>query len=295
MSSAVEANATNLTPLFDLLPGFSYPQDETRVGLDTAVPLIVREYAAGLVGAYAGRRYDELAAGSDGLLEYLGRWAADPETTPTDPDGSGWDYCYGDAYRSLMNGGYDACQVAASVAARLGACGVTGAWSVELSQPLRLRWGDCLLPPATQLSVHSGASEATIEHDGPAGSGVANLRREDGLWQGDRDHARRRVARHGTSFEVLVREALAMRDYEDLIGRALEVVPERMYQVFDEALDIIATYTPQYLPWTARAIHQMFLLSPSPGRVESGSVEHYLGLVHLSLHNEPLPVAELLV
>lgn len=302
MASAVQANTTTTSgttrdSLIDLLPGFSYPQADTSASMDVAVPMIVREYSAGLVGAYLGQQFAEIEAVSEGLAEYLGAWIADPAAlSPGGPDPvPGWDYAFGDTYRSLVNGGYDSPRIVASVAAHLGACGQAGSWSVRLDRPLQLRWSDVLLPPATALQVSGEADRVDIAYEGPDGSGTETLQRSDDGWTGDHLPARARVSRHGTSFEVLTRDALAMRDYEDLIERALTSVPPKMYQVFDDALDIIKEYTPQYLPWTARTIHQMFLLSPNPGRVESGSVEHYLGLVHLSLHGEPLPVAELLV
>ena len=46
-----------------------------------------------------------------------------------------------------------------------------------------------------------------------------------------------------------------------------------------------AAHSPQHL-------HPVF---HAPITIESGSVEHYLGLIHLSAHAAPLPVAELLV
>jgi len=278
------------------LPGLSYPQADSPA-VDVLAAMVVREYSAGLTGAYLGRQFAAVEAASEGLTGYLGRWVVSPDSL-TGSDSApavGWDYAFGDAYRSLVNGGYDAAQVATSIAAHLGACGLPGAWSVRLETPLRLRWSDVLLPSATALAVESDGDCAVVSYEGPDGSGAETLHRSDGAWQGKSIPARQKVSRHGTSFEVLTQDALAMRDYEDLIGRALSVVPPQMYRVFDDALDIVAEYAPQYLPWTARAIHQMFLLTPNPGRVESGSVEHYLGLVHLSLHGEPVPVAELLV
>jgi HEXXH motif-containing protein len=68
-----------------------------------------------------------------------------------------------------------------------------------------------------------------------------------------------------------------------------------MLDVFADAFALLSEFAPEYLPWIARTIHQLFLLSPKPSKVESGSVEHYLGLVHLTAHGEPLPVAELLL
>ncbi|PBA29001.1 hypothetical protein CKJ65_25160 [Mycobacterium intracellulare] len=283
--------------LADLFPEFSCPRAGGAAVLDAAVPMIAREYATGLIGAYLGQQFEKISQCSDGILEYLGQWVTDPQRSVVEGQLPflGWDYSFGDAYRSIMNGGHDAALVAASVAAHLGTCGIPGSWSIRLGQPVRLRWSGVLLPPATSVEVHCRRDKASIIFSGGPRAGTEELCRVDGAWLATNADSRAPVSKHGIEFQLLTRAALAMRDYDDLLDRALPDVPPEMYQVFDEALDILARYAPQYLPWIARTIHQMFLLRPSRGKVESGSVEHYLGLVHLSLHSEPLPVAELLV
>jgi len=145
--------------------------------------------------------------------------------------------------------------------------------------------------------VRSDGRQVRIDYTGPDASGSIEMSSADGRWALDAPAPVVQLAavrRHGVGFTILTRDALTMRDYEDLLERACEQVDPRMLQVFDAALDLAATYAPQYLRWVERTVHQMFLIAPNPGRVESGSVEHYLGLVHLTEHPEPLPVAELL-
>ncbi len=278
-----------------MLDGFSYPQAEHAADLDQLVPLIVREYAAGITGAFLGRAVDALDSASEGLIDYLASWVADPTGEPAAR--LGWDYAFGDAYRTMHNLGGDPVTVGAAIGMHLGTLGCPGAWAVTLPAPRRLRWDEVLLPEAEQITVDSDGALCRIDYSGRHTTGSTCLAGLDGRWRADSGPDATelpRVDRYGVAFTVLTRDALGMRDYEDLLQRARVSVDPRMLHVFDQALDIVAGYTPQYLPWIARTVHQLFLIAPKPGRVESGSVEHYLGLVHLSEHPEPLPVAELL-
>lgn len=281
--------------LSSMLDGFSYPQSAHVSDLDDLVPLVVREYAAGITGVFLTNGIDALEPVSDGLIDYIASWIADPAVAPGQD--VGWDYAFGDAYRTAHNVGGDPVTVAAAVALHLGARGHAGSWAVDLPQPCRLRWDGILLPEVDRLRVSSDDSSARIDYIAADGPGTAFLTEADGRWRTDAGPELApllHVDRHDVRFEVLVRDALAMRDYEDLLQRARPDVDPRMLEVFDQALDIVAGYAPEYLRWIARTVHQLFLLDPRPGRVESGSVEHYLGLVHLTEHPEPLPVAELL-
>ena len=281
-----------------LLPAFSYPQPSYVAPLDELVPLIVREYAAGLTGSYLVHALDRVEAASEGLTAYIASWVADPSGTlncRVPVPGAGWDYAFGDAYRTMLNAGGDPVGVTAGIAMHLGARGVPGSWRVEPDGQLRLRWDNWLLPAAERIAVETDGERAHIRYSGSAGSGTVSLAVVDGRWRADGAAKMTSVARHGIAFDVLTRDALAMRDYEELLGRTLTTVDARMMDVFSAALDIVAAHTPQYLRWIARTVHQLFLIAPRPGKVESGSVEHYLGLVHLTEHPEPLPVAELLV
>lgn len=285
--------------LSEVLPGFSYPQPLYADALDSLVPVIVHEYAAGLASAYLGRIAATIERSSQDLVAYLSSWVAAPLESVGDrrvgTPVPGWDYAFGDAYRTLMNVGGNHTWVSASIAAHLGACGVPGSWSIHLEEPFRMRWGNWLLPPAEYLSVKAESTSALVEYAGPGGSGEASFFVSDNQWNATGARELGRVGTHGINFTVLVSDALTMRDYEDLTDRAVSSLDPMIFRVFTEAIDILDEYTPQYLPWVARTLHQLFLLTPRPGKVESGSVEHYLGLVHLTAHGEPLPVAELLV
>jgi len=294
----------SIQQLDGLLPAFSYPQALYKETLDSLVPTIANEYAAGLTGACLRRHIAAIELSSVGLVDYLTAWVADPwgsvgDNTLAKPQHArpllGWDYSFGDAYRAYFTLDADQTRVFASIATHLAACGISGAWRTHFAGSTRLRWDNWLLPAADFLSVETDGTSATVEYSGPEGAGKVSLRMSDGSWNTEDAEKLHKIDIHGVTFTVLVRKALAMRDYEDLTERALSAVDARRLGVFIEALDILAENAPEYLPWIARTFHQLFLLIPKSGKIESGSVEHYLGLIHLTEHFEPLPIAELLV
>ena len=277
--------------LEDAYPAFSCPAPEHVATLDALVPVVVREYGAGVCAAFVGRHGARIAAASRSLIEYLGTWFVEPSVVAE----GGWDYGFGNLYRSHSADAADHAWCCAVIAGQLGAAGLGGRWSASFERPGRLRWGRWLLPRATRLEVEGSGDAARIAYDGPDGPGEVRLARQDGEWRSTAGDEQRRVARHGVAFDLLAREAIDLVDFREFDGRVVPAVEPRMVPVFHDALDIIRSYTPEYVPWVARVLHQVFLLQPTGERVESGSVENYLGLVHLSEHPEPLPVAELLV
>jgi HEXXH motif-containing protein len=286
-------------PFIKLLDGFSFPKTEYSSTLDFLVPLIVQEYASGLTAAYIGRHAQEIASNTVGVIEFLARWVSHGDDRKPlgliEQPVPGWDYAFGDVYRSMFSKeGHS--RVAVLVAAHLSAIGQPGNWSATLNEPLQLRWGDWLLPPAQNIVVETNGLAGTVSltAQGHRLSRI-NLEVREGRWVASQGRQLLRVHRHGVSISLLTRDGLAMRDYEDLLERAVPDIDPRMLEVYGDALDLLETYAPEYLPWIARTVHQLFLLYPKPHKVESGSVEHYLGLVHLTAHGEPLPVAELLL
>src|SRR5450759_1069920 len=152
------------TQLSEIISGFSRPEPSYVPALDVLVPMIGREYAAALTGAYLGRHFAPIQSYSAGLTGYLASWVADQSLQPLAGAAStpvqGWDYAFGDAYRTLMNEAGDHAGVSASIAAHLGACGIRGAWKSSFERPMRLRWDDWLLPPATAVSVQADRGSA---------------------------------------------------------------------------------------------------------------------------------------
>jgi len=252
--------------------------------------MVAAEYGRGIARAFLDRHRGRIERDAPRLRSVLDPWleGAVPE--------AGWDLCFGDAYRSIHIGetGYDTC-IAASMATHVGALGLPGAWEARFQTPVRLRWGRLLLPACTSIAVESDSATAAITTFGDDRTRTQLIVTRDGdEWCGDADRIPT-VTRCGLRLSVLSRDALLLRDFDDLVAKALPTIDLRMMGIFDAAVEIIERYTPMYIPWVRRALHNVFILYPRTDTIESGSVEHYLGLIHLSAHAQPLPIAELLV
>jgi HEXXH motif-containing protein len=274
-----------------LYGAFSCPNADHVGTLDVLVPLIVREYTAALCATFVGRNGQRIAASSSGLIEYLGLWFSNPTAITH----TVWDYGFGNMYRSFQLSHADHTRDCAVIAACLAAAGLCGEWHARFEEPTRLRLGRWLLPNAARVHVRSFDGVVAIEYAGPRGRGTIEVSCENRAFDSSACEEQPEIAQHGVQFTFFADEALGLTGFPEFEGRVVNTIDSRMVQVFYDAIDIVKSYTPEYLPWIARVLHQVFLLKPTGQRVESGSVENYLGLIHLSAHPEPLPVAELLV
>jgi HEXXH motif-containing protein len=289
MRSDVLAESSAERQLVENYDAFSCPDPVLVASLDTLVQLIVREYTAALTAAYVGRNSNRIAASSEGLIEYLGQWFTDSASLALPI----WDYGFGNLYRSIMDSHADHARYCAAIAACLAAAGLPGAWEARFESPLRLRFARRLLPDVLHVKVTVTERATWVAYEGPDRRGEFQLGSQHSV--GDElcevDHC-------GVRFSLLSSDALDLTGSTDIPkfeGRVVSAIEPPMAQVFHDAIDIISSYAPEYLRWIARVLHQVFLLEPTGERIHSGSVENYLGLIHMSAHPQPLPVAELLV
>lgn len=269
--------------------GFASPFEPIIEGF---VPYITAEYARGLTRTFVDLHADTLASTASQLPAYVSRWLDGAELS-----GAGWDPSFGDAYRAMHVGTpLEITTIVAAIATHLGALGLGGAWEAKLAGPVCLRWGDLVLPPATWVQVQSDSRDAvvSISRDGAGIERFTLARTPDG-WASDSLQPLPIVTRHDVHIRVLAQGALVVRDFDELVSKALSYIDPRMIMVLDEAVELLNRFAPIYVPWVRRAIHHLFVLEPRKDTIESGSVEHYPGLIHLSAHAHSLPIAELLV
>lgn len=273
--------------LSSTFPGFSCPFEPFAEPL---ADFIAAEYARGISSLFLNKHRETIERTAPELWQTLVPWLQGAAVS-----GVGWDLCFGDVYRATYASVDEPWVLAAAIAVHLGTHGLPGAWKCRSSQPIRFRWGGLILPSVTEIAVNSNGQVATISTQSDGTSAEFRLvRQEGGQWSGDLEPIPR-VSRCGLRLSVLNRDALVLRDFDDLVSKAMPVIDPRMVDVLDQAVQLIETYTPIYIPWIRRALHNLFVLYPRPETIESGSVEHYLGLIHLSAHAAPLPIAELLV
>ncbi len=270
------------------LRSYGHPSEPFDDGLFI---LSVEEYARGIAQFFVEQHDAQVSRASDGLLTALQPWL---EGEPV--AGVAWDPAIGDLFRALVVGADDErVRIVTSVALHLAARGAPMSFSVDLEAVTRLRWGHLLLPAAQRLEVSSDGDRADVkmlidgawerfELAGPAPD-----------WRGEGVDELARLDHDGVRMTIYTQSQLDVKDFDELRIRAVDSIDPDVIDVFAQAIDIVREYAPIYLPWIQRPLHHLFLLRPVAHTIESGSVEHYLGLVHMSAHTEPLPVAELLV
>jgi HEXXH motif-containing protein len=270
------------------LRGYGHPSE----ALDEALlSVTVEEYGRSIAQFFVEQHREQIASASNGLLESIEPWL-DGDPLP----GVAWDPAFGDLYRALVVGaGDERVRIVTSVAMHLACRGAPMSFTVDLEAPSRLRWGHLLLPAAHRLEVRSDGARAEVAASLDGVTERVRLVGPAPRWEAGGVEQLARLDRHGVAMTIYTQAQLDVKDFDELRIRAVDAIDPRVVAVFEEAVDIVREYAPIYLPWIQRPLHHLFLLRPVSHTIESGSVEHYLGLVHMSAHMEPLPVAELLV
>ncbi len=211
---------------------------------------------------------------------------------------AGWDCSIGNLARLASRPHADHPAHAVAVALQLGSCGLAGSWSAVWQSPHRLRWGPWVLPQSQSIRFDSSGTAARIECGGVSQGSLRSIRFALGpvTWSAA-DGARRVPAFRGERGDCLLldRQALDLADFEEIQDRVEDSVPPSVLSNLRHAMGLVSIYAPEYVGWIARAVHQIFLVKSPPQRVESGSFEHYLGTIHMSMDADPLHIAELLV
>jgi len=268
--------------------GYGHPSET----LDEKLLLVtVEEYGRSITQFFIDRHGAQVAQSSEGLLESLRPWLEGLAL-----GGAAWDPAFGDLYRALVVGAdSERRRILVAVALHLACRGLPVSFTADLETAFRLRWGNLLLPEAKHVRVRSDGVRAEVLACADDATRIVELTCAQGEWTGDGVERLVRLDCHGVGMTVFTQSQLDVKDFDELRTRAVRTIDPRIISVLEEAVEIVRTCAPVYLPWIQRPLHHVFLLRPMPNNIESGSVEHYLGLIHVSAHAEPLPVAELLV
>ena len=269
--------------------GFSCPFEPFREDL---VPFVIQEYARGISCRFVSELGKYLTHQDKRIIETISPWL-EGSNIP----GVGWDPCFGNIYRAMHSDNFEHhATIFAALAIHLSSFGLQGTWEVELSSPVRLRWGNLLLPIASHVSVDCKEEVAFIETRlSSTNQSTFNIRKIGTDWVCEGLDVIPKQTNYQTDIAMLPKSALFMPDLEEFVSKAVGIIDAPIVKVFDDSLDLINKHVPEYIPWIRRSVHNVFLLEKGDHMIDSGSVEHYLGLVHFSSYPVSLIIAELLV
>lgn len=275
-------------PLGDraLFRGFSCPHEGVN---DELVSFLATEYARSVTELTIDAFGEHLIPHSTGLYELLAVWSSEDGGTT-----GGWDSSFGDAFVALQ-GHADArpVELATRMALHLGSRGRPGAWAASLVEPVPLRWGPWVLPPAAHLAVESDGQVARVHLGSGDNARTATFVRDGAAWHSDDGVALPAFGRRGAV--VLPRRLLTLDGFPDVIEASVETPTPEMLATLGDAMDIFSEHAPVYEAWVDRVVYELFLIQPMLEHIQSGSIAKYFGVVHVSASPEATAIAELLV
>ncbi|MGH9631137.1 MAG: aKG-HExxH-type peptide beta-hydroxylase, partial [Bryobacteraceae bacterium] len=181
-----------------------------------------------------------------------------------------------------------------AIALYLASEGLPAKWDVRLSKARTFRWGAFVLPAAERIAIESDGRAAVIETRNNGASHRIQFHGGAAEWTSGLSPMARIGVAEG-ALTVLPREALDFQLPDHVLSEALDHIEPHMLETFRQAVSILEQYVPAYIPWVRRALSHIFLLNPQQGRVESGSMENYLGFSHFSAYSNAAALAELLI
>jgi HEXXH motif-containing protein len=283
--STRESNGFSLSP--SALRGFSCPFELFSEELHN---LLLREHAASVARLTLDRHESHVRSASQGLVDALQIWldGGFSLARPSDPAFGQTQGALGAAVPAEVVDG--SCAIALYLASE----GLPSKWDVQLSRTRTFRWGAFVLPPAERIAIESDGRAGVIETRNNGTSHRIQIQNGASGWTSNLTPMPRISVAEG-ALTVLPREALDFQLPDHVMSEALGHIEPEMLEPFRQAVGILEQYVPEYIPWVRRALSHIFLLNPLQGKVESGSMENYLGFSHFSAYSNAAALAELLI
>lgn len=275
--------------------GFACPQEGLN---DEVLNLIVADHARQVVHLLTEKYADSLSKSAPSAAGLLRRWCAGDTTYETV-----WTPVFGDAHAALVAEEEDPGRLAASLALRLGECGVPGEWEASFGAPAALHVGRWLLPEATAMRVSGDRDTMLVDLSTPEGQRKVELAHDAHGWTTDVPLPSFPPLEH-SGLEANVADArilspgaaarLLHGDAYDFDPSESEVKPQWL-SALEDAVGLLEAATPDYLRWVRTVLRTVVPLRARPGTFNSGSERFTPGVICLSDQAYRWPLAEMLV
>ncbi|BEU74991.1 MULTISPECIES: aKG-HExxH-type peptide beta-hydroxylase [Ralstonia solanacearum species complex] len=238
---------------------------------------------------------DTIAAATEGLLDYLHAWIADPG-----PSDTAWDIAFGRVHLAMKEGHLpDPVGAAVRLGLRIARSGRRGRWSAPMmASPVQ--FDEMLVEHVRDVEVNNAPGAAARVTLGLADGTSRMLDRNvhDGRWQGEGAERLESVGRH-RAIQLLHRRALPPEDCRGDIFKECQPVTHitrEAAQSFHDGFEVLERNAPQYVPWIERVLKGIVVCPQQETyRLVSGSWEDVPGFAHMSSPHGGIDIAEVLV
>jgi HEXXH motif-containing protein len=256
--------------------------------------LLSVSHAKELVSKFVDRYGDRIRQRTSGLLSAIEKWLSkNPGRIVYEEV---WDLAFGRLRTALgVSDSPDVVERAVSLALRMSECGHAAQWEARLERRARLRVGRCLLPPGRDFSVCAVRNRIDVQIRNRVVAPVS-VRIGSGYHVDRQDVDLLAVAvSEKRKVIVLPNSALGATEFSDVRRRVDAHSPNSIVGPLQEALELIAEYSPNYEVWINRVIRQVVPLRDIPNVVVHSSDIWRPGVVYLANRRDLPTIAEILV
>jgi HEXXH motif-containing protein len=248
---------------------------------------IVVEHARQYVQMFVTQRSDQINEFSRGIPELLLRWVNGNLTFD-----QCWDVSFGEMTKLLTRTDVLLFDIrVANLAIRALECGQPGHIEVKIRDPVPLRWGNKILERTTILRATSDGRRCTLRkclHDEWT---TVQFERCDNTWTGTSDLPDFQMVKNVV--RILPTGATAGIE-TNLVGKNADIDTSFCSEC-DAAFRLLKGFASVYVSWIDKVMRYLIPLQPTGLAVTSGSEYAQPGVIHISMGDCPVVIAEVFV
>ena len=176
--------------------------------------------------------------------------------------------------------------------------GIPGTWTIDLAEPMSLRWDRFLLPKALRLEVHNDGKEAHIRtHNADSGQLLEFHAISNGKVEWHSPDAEAIPYLELVDNRALLLSGLQSEEMEfpETVLPGVPAITDTHKRHLSAAIDLFREQFPTWTPWFDRVLRTITVSESSPEGIHSGTREGFYGSIWISDCDDLLKVAESLI
>jgi HEXXH motif-containing protein len=173
--------------------------------------------------------------------------------------------------------------------------GLPGEWRITLPEARSLRWSNFLLPESRMIDVRSDGSKAAVSLLGGADEQTLEFEAlPSGIWNSATLPSLPHVEVGRGHVFLLNQSEVERLGLPGAGPQWIETISSDALKKIARVFDVLHWQFPQVELWISRVLRYL-VLQHRPKVLNSGSYDGYFGLVYITLHDDPLKIAEMLI